>query len=183
MALEVREPYGSSRLKSRCQQICVLCGDSREPCIFQHLGAAHIPGGLPSMGSHRVGHDWSDLAAAAAAAHSLVLGIITQTSDSIIVPLIPIVLPPFKQPCDYIVPIWIFQDNPQLNYNCKVSFSSTIINHLLCGMHCWKYNREDSPLPSKEHKGTCTLTEEKLRAKWWTVAQKKGKSIICISLE
>ena len=26
------------------------------------------PGGLPWMGSHRVGHDWSDLAAAAAAA-------------------------------------------------------------------------------------------------------------------
>ena len=23
------------------------------------------PGGLPSVGSHRVGHDWSDLAAAA----------------------------------------------------------------------------------------------------------------------
>ena len=28
------------------------------------------PGGLPSMGSHRVGHDSSDLAAAAAAYHS-----------------------------------------------------------------------------------------------------------------
>ena len=28
------------------------------------------PGGLPSVGSHRVGHDWSDLAAAAAAAHA-----------------------------------------------------------------------------------------------------------------
>ena len=27
------------------------------------------PGGLPSMGSHRVGHDWSDLAAAAATVH------------------------------------------------------------------------------------------------------------------
>ena len=27
------------------------------------------PGGLPSMGSHRVRHDWSDLAAAAAAIH------------------------------------------------------------------------------------------------------------------
>ena len=27
------------------------------------------PGGLPSMGSHRVGHDWSDLAAAVAAGH------------------------------------------------------------------------------------------------------------------
>ena len=26
------------------------------------------PGGLPSMGSHRIGHDWSNLAAAAAAA-------------------------------------------------------------------------------------------------------------------
>ena len=25
------------------------------------------PGGLPSLGSHRVGHDWSNLAAAAAA--------------------------------------------------------------------------------------------------------------------
>ena len=25
------------------------------------------PGGLPSVGSHRVGHDWGDLAAAAAA--------------------------------------------------------------------------------------------------------------------
>ena len=29
------------------------------------------PGGLPSMGSHRVGHNWSDLAAAAAAATAL----------------------------------------------------------------------------------------------------------------
>ena len=29
------------------------------------------PGGLPSMGSHRVGHDWSDLAAAAAAFRSI----------------------------------------------------------------------------------------------------------------
>ena len=29
------------------------------------------PGGLPSMGSHRVGHDWSNLAAAAAAAEDL----------------------------------------------------------------------------------------------------------------
>ena len=29
------------------------------------------PSGLPSMGSHRVGHDWSDLAAAAAAAYKV----------------------------------------------------------------------------------------------------------------
>ena len=39
-----------------------------------HLHSSHMripgmgePGGLPSMGSHKVGHDWSDLAAAAAA--------------------------------------------------------------------------------------------------------------------
>ena len=31
------------------------------------------PGGLPSMRSHRVGHNWSDLAAAAAAAYFLML--------------------------------------------------------------------------------------------------------------
>ena len=30
------------------------------------------PGGLPSMGSHRVGHDWSNLAAVAAAGMSMV---------------------------------------------------------------------------------------------------------------
>ena len=29
------------------------------------------PGRLPSMGSHRVGHDWSDLAAAAALSFTL----------------------------------------------------------------------------------------------------------------
>ena len=31
------------------------------------------PGGLPSMGSHRVGHELSDLAAAAAAMHEVVI--------------------------------------------------------------------------------------------------------------
>ena len=34
------------------------------------------PGGLPSMGSHRVGHDWSDLAAAAATVSYIVNSII-----------------------------------------------------------------------------------------------------------
>ena len=32
------------------------------------------PGGLPSMGSHRVGHDWSDLAAAAAVIYRYIAG-------------------------------------------------------------------------------------------------------------
>ena len=34
------------------------------------MPGAGEPGGLPSMGLHRVGHDWSDLAAVAAAALS-----------------------------------------------------------------------------------------------------------------
>ena len=33
------------------------------------------PGGLPSMGSHRVGHDWSDLAAAAAEVIPMLLNV------------------------------------------------------------------------------------------------------------
>ena len=39
------------------------------------------PGGLLSLGSHRVGHDWSDLAAATAAAakHKWIIPIITKT--------------------------------------------------------------------------------------------------------
>ena len=36
-----------------------------QTCLIPGTGE---PGGLPSVGSHRVGHDWSDLVAAAAAA-------------------------------------------------------------------------------------------------------------------
>ena len=32
-------------------------------CFAWRIPGAGEPGGLPSMGSHRVGHDWSDLAA------------------------------------------------------------------------------------------------------------------------
>ena len=38
------------------------------------------PGGLPSLGSHRVGHDWSDLAAAAAAAANVIRMVYTYSS-------------------------------------------------------------------------------------------------------
>ena len=34
-------------------------------CFAWRIPGTGEPGGLPSMGSHRVGHDWSDLAAAA----------------------------------------------------------------------------------------------------------------------
>ena len=40
------------------------------------------PGGLPSMGLHRVGHDWSDLAAAAAA--EITINILNFTKFSVI---------------------------------------------------------------------------------------------------
>ena len=43
------------------------------------------PGGLPSLGSHRVGHDWSDLAAAAAATFSLLFCLF-----SMVLPTLPI---------------------------------------------------------------------------------------------
>ena len=49
------------------------CSLEKEMATHSSLLAWRIPGtgkpgGLPSMGSHRVGHDWSNLAAAAAAA-------------------------------------------------------------------------------------------------------------------
>ena len=47
----------------------------KEMATHSHVLAWRIPGmeelgGLPSLGSHRVGHGWSDLAAAAANKHS-----------------------------------------------------------------------------------------------------------------
>ena len=38
---------------------------------YQENPGTGEPGGLPSLGSHRVGHDWSDLAAAAAVIKNL----------------------------------------------------------------------------------------------------------------
>ena len=59
-------------------------------------------GGLPSMGSHRVGHDWSDLAAAAA----------------VVSLLQPSAFLSYKSPCDY----WAHTDNPYLKVNWQGAF-------------------------------------------------------------
>ena len=45
---------------------------SRVSVLAWRIPGTGKPGGLPSMGSHRVGHDWSDLAAAAAAESVLI---------------------------------------------------------------------------------------------------------------
>ena len=61
--------------KHGCMTSCcgLLTSRAKEMATHSSVLAWRIPGtlgsgGLPSMGSHRVGHDWSDLAAAAAAA-------------------------------------------------------------------------------------------------------------------
>ena len=48
----------------------MLLGEMLEKAMAPHsstlawrIPGTGEPGGLPSMGSHRVGHDWSDLAA------------------------------------------------------------------------------------------------------------------------
>ena len=69
----------SCRLNWRSILIIVIYSDLSEKAMALHSSTlaweipwTEEPGGLPSMGSHRVGHDWRDLAAAAAAAFWLV---------------------------------------------------------------------------------------------------------------
>ena len=49
---------------------CIGEGNDNPPSVLAwRIPGTAEPGGLQSMAQHRVGHDWSDLAAAAAAAH------------------------------------------------------------------------------------------------------------------
>ena len=73
------------------------------------------PGGLPSMESHRVGHDWSDLAAVAAAADSEnSLFILSYKSSLNLITLVN-----FLEICIYISRKYLLELIPQ-----KMSFSS-----------------------------------------------------------
>ena len=45
--------------------------------LAQRIPGTGEPGGLPSMESHRVGHDFSDLVAAAAGMNAEVMGLLT----------------------------------------------------------------------------------------------------------
>ena len=67
------------------------------------------PGGLPSMGSHRVGHDWSDLAVAAAREGKDVL------TRKIVIVVIGTML-------DYIPPVSTFLDFLLIPFNKVIFF-------------------------------------------------------------
>ena len=63
-------PFAASQLYARVVFTWYLLVLEKEMATHSSVLAWRIPGtgepyGLPSMGSHRVGHDWSDLAAAA----------------------------------------------------------------------------------------------------------------------
>ena len=56
------------------------------PVFLSGIPGTGEPGGLPSMGSHRVGHEWSDLAAATAALICISLSRHTQNTQMLRLP-------------------------------------------------------------------------------------------------
>ena len=57
----------TERLHFRFSLSCIGEGNGNHSSVLAwRIPGTAEPGGLPSMGSHRVGHDWSELAAAAA---------------------------------------------------------------------------------------------------------------------
>ena len=73
-SLEGCSPWGckesdtTERLPFHFSLSCIGEGNGNPlPCSCLENPRDGEPGGLPSLGSHRVGHDWSDVAAAAAA--------------------------------------------------------------------------------------------------------------------
>ena len=72
-------------------------------------------GGLPSLGLHRVGHDWSDLAAAAKEQSTLLTGL----GRPALMVLELKVLYPGEISLDLAVPCW---NNPEGNESCDVTW-------------------------------------------------------------
>ena len=61
-----KEPDTTERLLFHFSLSCIGEGNGAHSNVLAwRIPGTGEPGGLPSMGSHRVGHDWSDLAAAA----------------------------------------------------------------------------------------------------------------------
>ena len=85
------------------------------------------PGGLPSMGSHRVGHDWSNLAAAAAATWGLAYKILYQFSRSVMSnSLWPHGLQHTRPPCPSSTPEVSSNSSPFSQW-CHPTISSSVI--------------------------------------------------------
>ena len=55
---------------------------SHSSVLARRIPGTGEPGGLPSVGSHRVGHDWNDAAAAAAAAAKVIYFLISYYNKS-----------------------------------------------------------------------------------------------------
>ena len=85
------------------------------------------PGGLPSMGSHRVGHDWSDLAAAAAAAAFCFMDGSVQFSCSVVSnSLWPHELQHARPPCPSPTP-GVYPNSCPMSWWCHPAISSSVI--------------------------------------------------------
>ena len=78
------------------------------------------PGGLPSMGLHRVRHDWSDIAVAAAAAEGEKNSIITMYLN----------LPQVQNLCDYIHARWFgsFSFSANIVYEWRSFLWKTVLS-------------------------------------------------------
>ena len=81
------------------------------------------PGGLPTMGSHRVGHDWSDLAAAAAA---------VQFSHSVLSDfLLPHELQNARPPCPSLTP-GVYPNSRSLSQWCHPAIYFSVVPFSSC---------------------------------------------------
>ena len=61
-----KKEMGGKDLKKSCWAYAEKAMATHSSVLAKRIPGTAEPGGLPSMGLHRVGHDWSDLAAAAA---------------------------------------------------------------------------------------------------------------------
>ena len=145
------------------------------------------PGGLPSMGSHRFGHDWSELAAAAETICRL---------GSLFLPIKPatwgpglVTLPPLwfcfvflfhcKGLYDYIVPTAIIQDNSQYPH-LKSNWLSNL-NSICYFNSPLPYNVLYSQIPGIKVWASWHSWDGKEGSR--TVARRVGGGLLCLNIQ
>ena len=67
------EQFGTSRVKKKKTKKLEKEMATHSSILAWRIPGMGEPGGLPSMGLHRVGHNWSDLAAAAGQNYKIAL--------------------------------------------------------------------------------------------------------------